>query len=47
MILLVVILAFSCALTPMLSPFDSVTVQTMVTGMMLIYAAIVLTMVRP
>jgi formate hydrogenlyase subunit 4 len=43
----IVLLSFSCALTPMLSPFDSVTVQTMVTGLMLIYAAIILTVVRP
>jgi hypothetical protein len=31
----------------MLSPFDSVTIQTMVTGLMLIYAAIILTVMRP
>ena len=37
MVLLVVSLSFACALTPMLSPFDSVTVQTMVTGLMLCY----------
>jgi energy-converting hydrogenase A subunit J len=47
MILLIVLLAFSCAITPMMSPFDSVTIQTMVTGLMLIYAAIILLVVRP
>jgi len=40
MLLLVVSLSFACALTPMLSPFDSVTVQTLVTCLMLGYAAI-------
>ena len=47
MIILIVLLAFSCAITPMMSPFDSVTIQTMVTGLMLIYAATVLLVVRP
>ncbi|MDD1674379.1 MAG: NADH-quinone oxidoreductase subunit H [Methanomicrobiales archaeon] len=47
MIVLIVLLAFSCALTPMLSPFDSVTIQTLVTGLMVIYAAIVLAVVHP
>jgi len=47
MIILIVLLAFSCAITPMMSPFDSVTIQTMVTGLMLIYAAIVLLVIRP
>ena len=47
MIILIVLLAFSCAITPMMSPFDSVTIQTMVTGLMLIYAAIILLVVRP
>jgi energy-converting hydrogenase A subunit J len=47
MIILIVLLAFSCAITPMMSPFDSVTIQTMVTGLMLVYAAIVLLVVRP
>jgi energy-converting hydrogenase A subunit J len=42
MILLIVILAFSCAITPMMSPFDSVTIQVMVTGIMLVYAAVIL-----
>ena len=37
MLLLVVSLAFVCALCPMLSPFDSVTIQTIITGIMLIY----------
>ncbi|NLA38454.1 MAG: NADH-ubiquinone oxidoreductase [Methanomicrobiales archaeon] len=31
-------LSFVCAVTPMLSPFDSVTVQGIITGLMLIYA---------
>ena len=47
MIILIILLAFSCALTPMLSPFDSVTIQTMVTGLVLVYAVIVLTVVHP
>jgi energy-converting hydrogenase A subunit J len=42
MILLIVLLAFSCAITPMMSPFDSVTIQMLVTGLMLVYAAAVL-----
>jgi hypothetical protein len=37
-----VLLAFSSALTPMMSPFDSVTIQVMVTGIMLVYAAVIL-----
>ncbi len=47
MILLIVLLAFSCALTPMMSPFDSVTIQMLVTGLMLVYAAAVLLVVHP
>ena len=40
MILLTVSLSFVCAMSPMLSPFDSVTVQMLITGVMLGYAAI-------
>jgi len=47
MIILIGLLAVSCAITPMMSPFDSVTIQTMATGLMLIYAAIILLVVRP
>jgi len=47
MIILVVILAFACAITPMMSPFDSVTIQVMVTGLVLVYAAAVLVVVHP
>ena len=47
MILLIVLLAFSCAITPMMSPFDSVTIQMLVTGLMLVYAAAVLVVVHP
>jgi len=47
MILLIVLLAFSCAITPMMSPFDSVTIQMMVTGLMLVYAAAVVVVVHP
>jgi len=47
MILLIVLLAFACALTPMMSPFDSVTIQMLVTGLMLGYAAIILWGVHP
>ena len=47
MIILIVLLAFSCAITPMMSPFDSVTIQMIATGIMLVYAAIVLVVVHP
>ena len=47
MVLLIVLLAFSCAITPMMSPFDSVTIQTMVTGLILVYAAIFMLVVQP
>jgi len=40
MMLLVVSLSFACAFSPMLSPFDSVTVQMLITGVMLGYAAV-------
>jgi energy-converting hydrogenase A subunit J len=39
MVLLMVSLAFACALCPMLSPFDSVTVQTLFTLLMVGYGA--------
>jgi energy-converting hydrogenase A subunit J len=38
MLLLLATLSFICAVTPMLSPFDSVTIQTILTGAMLLYA---------
>ena len=47
MILMIVFLAFACALTPMMSPFDSVTIQMLVTALMLVYAAAVLLVVHP
>ncbi|KAF5038424.1 NAD(P)H-quinone oxidoreductase subunit 1, chloroplastic [anaerobic digester metagenome] len=37
MILILVSLSFVCAVTPMLSPFDSVTIQGLITGLMLVY----------
>jgi len=40
MVILLVSLSFVCAVTPMLSPFDSVTVQTLVTAAMVVYVAI-------
>jgi energy-converting hydrogenase A subunit J len=40
MILVIITLAFICALTPMLSPFDSVTVQMGFTAVMVFYAGI-------
>lgn len=40
MVLIVVTLSFICALCPMLSPFDSVTVQTLITAVMIVYVAI-------
>jgi energy-converting hydrogenase A subunit J len=47
MILMIVLLAFACAVTPMMAPFDSVTIQMLVTGCMLVYAAAVLVVVHP
>jgi energy-converting hydrogenase A subunit J len=47
MIIIVILLSFCCAFAPMLSPFDSVTIQTIVTGLMLVYAAAVFTVVHP
>ena len=44
---MIVLLAFACALTPMMSPFDSVTIQILVTALMLVYAAAVLLVVHP
>jgi len=41
MILLIISAAFVCALCPMLSPFDSVTLQTIFTAIMLVYAAVI------
>ena len=40
MILLTITLSFVCAMSPMLSPFDSVTVQMVITGIMVVYAAV-------
>lgn len=40
MLVVLISLSFVSALTPMLSPFDSVTVQTLATGLMLAYIAI-------
>ncbi|HOP66669.1 MAG TPA: NADH-quinone oxidoreductase subunit H [Methanoregulaceae archaeon] len=40
MVLIVVTLSFVCALCPMLSPFDSVTVQTLITAVMIVYVAL-------
>ncbi|HPA07280.1 MAG TPA: NADH-quinone oxidoreductase subunit H [Methanoregulaceae archaeon] len=40
MILLTITLSFVCAMSPMLSPFDSVTVQMIITGIMVTYAAV-------
>lgn len=40
MVLLTLTLSLVCALTPMLSPFDSVTFQVIVTGIMLVYIAV-------
>jgi energy-converting hydrogenase A subunit J len=47
MVILIVLLAFSCAITPMMSPFDSVTIQMVVTGLMLVYTAALLVVVHP
>jgi len=40
MILVTVSLSFVCALSPMLSPYDSVTIQTLIAGLMVAYVAI-------
>ena len=40
MVLIVFSLSFICALSPMLSPFDSVTVQTLITAVMIVYVAV-------
>ncbi|HOT02839.1 MAG TPA: NADH-quinone oxidoreductase subunit H [Methanolinea sp.] len=40
MILITVSLSFTCALSPMLSPYDSVTIQTLIAGLMVAYVAI-------
>jgi energy-converting hydrogenase A subunit J len=39
MVVLIITYSFVCALTPMLAPFDSVTVQTLITVVMLGYVA--------
>jgi len=40
MLILVITLSFVCALSPMLSPDDSVTVQTLLAGLMLVYVGV-------
>lgn len=40
MVLILVTLSFVCALSPMLSPYDSVTVQTLIAGIMVVYVAL-------
>ncbi|HNQ29306.1 MAG TPA: NADH-ubiquinone oxidoreductase, partial [Methanolinea sp.] len=40
MILVTVSLSFVCALSPMLSPYDSVTIQTLIAGLMVAYVAL-------
>jgi len=37
MTVVLISLSFVCAITPMLSPFDSVTIQALITGLMLVY----------
>ena len=39
MVVLIITYSFVCALTPMLAPFDSVTIQTLITVIMLAYVA--------
>jgi len=39
MLIILVTISFACALTPMLSPYDSVTVQVIATGLMMAYIA--------
>ncbi|MCU0631439.1 MAG: NADH-quinone oxidoreductase subunit H [Methanolinea sp.] len=40
MLLITMSLSFVCALSPMLSPYDSVTIQTLIAGLMVLYVAI-------
>jgi energy-converting hydrogenase A subunit J len=40
MVLIILSLSFVCALCPMLSPFDTVTVQILITAIMVVYAGI-------
>ena len=40
MLLVLLSLSFICALTPMLSPYDSVTVQSLATGLIIVYILI-------
>ena len=40
MLLLLISLSFVCAVTPMLSPYDTVTIQSLVTGALVIYIVI-------
>ncbi|OPX71749.1 MAG: NADH:ubiquinone oxidoreductase subunit H [Methanoregulaceae archaeon PtaU1.Bin059] len=40
MVLITVSLSFVCAVSPMLSPYDSVTIQTLIAGLMVAYVAI-------
>jgi energy-converting hydrogenase A subunit J len=40
MLLITLSLSFVCALSPMLSPYDSVTIQTIIAGLMVAYVAI-------
>lgn len=40
MVLVTVSLSFVCAVSPMLSPYDSVTIQTLIAGLMVAYVAI-------
>jgi energy-converting hydrogenase A subunit J len=40
MLLVLVTLSFVCALTPMLSPYDAVTVQVLVIGLIVVYIAV-------
>lgn len=47
MVVLTVLLACTCAFTPMMAPFDSVTIQVIVTAIILAYAAVVIGVVHP
>lgn len=40
MLILIISLAFACAITPMLSPYDTVTVQSLVTGALIVYIVV-------
>ena len=41
MLILLITISFVCAFTPMLSPFDAVALQTVITGILVVYIIII------